>query len=366
MQQVVFVITAALGTVAIIAAVGLSVMLIGAEGRRRWLRRADRPSGRLVDVNGTPIHVIERGPRRGPTVVLVAGVGGVGAHWAGIIDRLSPSVHTIAYDRAGLGWSGAARAPRTLDAMADELDGLLEAVETPGPLVIVGHSLGGIIARRFAFRHPQRVGGLVLVDSAHEEQYSRLPEVQRIFERMTAMPRLAVRVMAAISVLRQAPRDPRLPPADAATLRTAMVVNSAHLSTGMAEMRAVASDIAPVASLGDLPLVVLRHGRSERMPMLPPELNDRFEALFADLQGELADLSTRGRVVVVEGGGHDIHLDRPEVVVEAIDEVIRTSTTGPRDRARAVAHSPVAQAGLQATAPGVDRIARDSLATPVA
>lgn len=319
----------ALGLAAIAVLVGLvalaSIALLAAGSiARARLRRDHSPVGRLVEVAGTQHHVVRRGPDTGPTVVLVAGVGGVAASWAGIQERLAPDLASLAYDRAGLGWSGPAHGPRTAAAMADELHELLAASGDAGPYVVVGHSLGGIVARQLAHRHPADIAGLVLVDSAHEEQYTRLPEVARAFRRMAAMPGPLVRLMASLVAIRagRAALDPRLPHEAAEALRASTALSASHLPTAMAEMRAVALDAEPVASLGDLPLEVLRHGRFERMPMLDEAVNERFEALFADLQGELAALSTRGRVVVAEDAGHDIHLDRPDLVLDAIRSVL--------------------------------------------
>jgi pimeloyl-ACP methyl ester carboxylesterase len=324
MSQPVLVLALAAATLAALAALVAASIRIAAAVARARLRRAHSAPGRLVPAAGTTLHVVRTGPDRGPTVVLVAGVGGLGAGWAGIQERLGPSVATLAYDRAGLGWSGPARGPRTAETLADELDQLLAASGAAAPYVVVGHSLGGIVARHLAARHPGTIAGVVLVDSAHEEQYERLPEVASVVRRMTGVPGALVRLMGDLAALRagRAPLDARLPAAAAASVRAGTAVGAGHLPTAMAEMRAVARGTRPVETLDDMPLIVLRHGRYERMPMLRPDVNDRFEALFTDLQAELAALSSRGRVVVAEGAGHDIHLDRPDLVVTAILDVL--------------------------------------------
>ena len=78
------------------------------------------------------------------------------------------------------------------------------------------------------------------------------------------------------------------------------------------------------ATLGDIPLVVIRHGR----PVLPlqgaitPEVSQAYEQVWAQMQDELAALSPRGRVVVAEGSGHGVQVDRPDVVIAAIRDVL--------------------------------------------
>lgn len=333
MQQLILIPLTALLAVAVLVTLTITAIGVAAAVSRARMRRSARPTGSLVEAAGTTLHAIRRGPATGPTIAFIAGVGGVGAVWSGIQDRLGETVGSIAYDRAGLGWSGPARGPRTAAAMADELHDLLARLDVPEPCILVGHSLGGAIARNLAARHPERVAGLVLVDSAHEEQYTRIPEMERVFRRMTSMPGAAIRLMGALAALRiRTPLDPRLPVDAAEAVRTATIVSPTHLPTAMAEMGAIALASQPVADLGDLPLVVLRHGRYERMPMLDTSLNDRFEALFAELQTELAALSTRGRVVVADDAGHDIHLERPDLVVEAIAEVLSMASLSATDR----------------------------------
>ncbi|MGV9381876.1 alpha/beta fold hydrolase [Nonomuraea sp. NPDC003707] len=79
-------------------------------------------------------------------------------------------------DRGGTGWSGPTRLPRT----ADELYDLLRVAGVPGPYVLVGHSLGGLHARRCAQLHPDEVAGLVALDILYEEWDAYVPEPFRL------------------------------------------------------------------------------------------------------------------------------------------------------------------------------------------
>ncbi|GAB3953152.1 alpha/beta hydrolase [Kribbella albertanoniae] len=100
-----------------------------------------------------------------PTVVFVSGAGGGRDSWDAAIAVLRSSTTRLTYDRAGIGDSETPDlSPRTLGAAADELRGLLAAADLPGPLILVGHSLGGLIALIYASQWP--VAGLVLVDTS--------------------------------------------------------------------------------------------------------------------------------------------------------------------------------------------------------
>jgi pimeloyl-ACP methyl ester carboxylesterase len=108
----------------------------------------------MVDVPGHGRrHLWLRGSsdRPGPVVVVVACLGGSVLGWAGIADQLEKHVQVLLYDRAGLGWSDAPRRWSTsIIAMVEELETVLAASQRPGPYLLVGHSIGGVVARQYA------------------------------------------------------------------------------------------------------------------------------------------------------------------------------------------------------------------------
>src|SRR5262249_22318519 len=82
----------------------------------------------------------------------------------------SRDTRVCSYDRAGYGWSDEAPSPRSARAVAEDLEELLRMGGVRSPLVLVGHSLGGIYVRQFAALHLSDVSAMVLVDSSHEDQ----------------------------------------------------------------------------------------------------------------------------------------------------------------------------------------------------
>jgi alpha-beta hydrolase superfamily lysophospholipase len=119
-----------------------------------------------------------RGPLRaglptGPTVVLVSGLGASSAYWGRVRAALLPTTRVCVYDRPGLGYSPARSAARVVDAgiHAAELAGLLTAAHETGPLVIVGHSYGGLLVRAFAIRYPSRVAAVMMLDASYADQW---------------------------------------------------------------------------------------------------------------------------------------------------------------------------------------------------
>lgn len=127
--------------------------------------------GELVDIGGRRLRAVHAGPRSDkPLIVLECGAFGCAADWAVVQDRLAAKgLASLAYDRAGLGYSDPGPAPRDGAAVAADLEALLAALGQTGPFVAVGHSMAGLLLRVFVPRNRDRVLGVVLVDAVTPE-----------------------------------------------------------------------------------------------------------------------------------------------------------------------------------------------------
>lgn len=164
--------SAILWVVAIAVAVmlaGVVYQCVGAVLDRRRLMT----TGRLVEISdGRRLYLIEKGPQgRGPTVVFESGFAATSLNWSHIQEALVGKVHTVAYDRCGMGWSGPARTERTPKQVAAEMRAMLRAAGVEGPWVLVGHSFGGLVMQRFALDYGAEVAGLVLVDPMRTHEW---------------------------------------------------------------------------------------------------------------------------------------------------------------------------------------------------
>lgn len=123
--------------------------------------------GDLIDIGGRRLRVVREGPPRArPLIVCEHGAFGCAADWAVVQEKLAAcGLRSLAYDRAGLGHSDPGPAPRDGAAANADLAAVLAKLGEPGPYLLVGHSMGGLMVRLFALTHPDQVLGLVLVDA---------------------------------------------------------------------------------------------------------------------------------------------------------------------------------------------------------
>jgi pimeloyl-ACP methyl ester carboxylesterase len=248
----------------------------------------------MVDVGGYQlyIHCTGKGP---PTVIMEAGYGDVGETWSLVQPKVAGLTRACSYDRAGLGLSDPGPEPRHSLQIVDELHTLLANAGIEGPFVLVGHSMGGLYMRLYAGRYRQDVVGLVLVDSAHPDQVRRQAAV---------LPPESPDDSESLRFYRDwftnAPDDPTLNP-----------------------------ELFEAGSLGDMPLVVLTAPNKERADDFPAELNARFNQIWVELQEELVQLSSNSTHVISEKSQHFIQRDQPELVIDAIRQVVSAAPIPP-------------------------------------
>jgi pimeloyl-ACP methyl ester carboxylesterase len=295
--------------------------------------RSDRaqhpPPGRLVELDELNIHLDCRGQGQ-PTIILEAGLTGGSTTWRLVHDTLAGVTRTCAYDRPGLDWSDPADQPVDSVEVADRLARLLAAAEITGNKVMVGMSAGGVFVREFYARHPDDVIGMVLIDSSHEQQGPRLPGPDAGGQQ-TAL--LACRYLQRIGIVRALSLlDPvifyqEVPVA----LRPEMRANAYQSHTCKAihlEIQGFENEIhdsAPPHHLGDLPLLVLSQGKPpkpDELLGLTPEAAVEMHEVWNGLQIELTELSSRGRRVIARDSGHMIQIERPDLVIDTITQLI--------------------------------------------
>jgi pimeloyl-ACP methyl ester carboxylesterase len=242
----------------------------------------------MIQVGRHRIEVIVYGAGA-PAVVIEPSFGGSAAEWDAIAERIAEETTVVAYNRAAYGASSRARDRRSAGQIAADLDGVLAGLEIAGPVILVGHSMGGVYARAFAARHLDRVAGMVLVDSSHEGQWAVLPEYYTLKNRLM-VPLMVPQLM----VSRRKQR--------CGSDRSSMV----------REYRTFKRMTA-----ADLPLAVLTRGSAGLAD------SDRLWQAWHGLQRELAGLSRNSRHLVSESSDHYLNEGDPDLVVAAVIDVVR-------------------------------------------
>ncbi|MGI9295321.1 MAG: alpha/beta fold hydrolase [Pseudomonadales bacterium] len=272
------------------------------------------PPGRMVDISGRSLHVVESAGA-GPVVVLEAGGGGFSSFWLkvqpAIRDQLG--LRTISYDRAGLGWSDPGPLPYSIHDKADDLDALLTALDVDKPIVLVAHSYGGWVAQAFASRYPQLIGALVLVDPNSSYFFAQYPKkVARIEAKGAKRP---IRGLQRIGLKLQ--RNWFAKQAGASRSVFAPMLTDQHqvalgymLSAFGTTCRTLSNTQFP-----DVPTIMISRGRPQKGF---PWGNSTAEAAWRDGHKILIEHLSTKQHWIAEHAAHAVVIDQPGIIVKAI------------------------------------------------
>lgn len=326
---------------AVLIGTGFMYQWIGARrGRRRYAGQ-----GRCVDIgSGRRLYLLEKGSGN-PTVLFEAGIAATNLNWFHIQESVSRFTGTASYDRCGLGWSSPCCTVRTPANIADELHSMLQFAHITPPYILVGHSFGGLVMRRFALLYPQEVDGVVLVDPMRCEEWPPMdPTSQPLLDRGMRLSRLAIPIarfgIARLAVTSLFCRSGRISSGLAGAAgnggrhilrrvtdevskmpREVWPIVAAHWSrpgfySGMRRhIEAVPATVREMRDAGpirEIPVLVLSPGKSK--------------PFSAECLGRIGD---NVQQVIAPQSGHWIHLDQPDLVIDLIRDMVMAATHEP-------------------------------------
>lgn len=266
----------------------------------------NNPIGQLVDVGGHQLHYVKKGVERGlPSVIFEAGLEpGGGLSWYKVQDEISKYTTTLSYDRAGLMWSERGENPKTAENIATELHLLLEKANVKKPYVVVGHSFGGLLLRRFVEKYKDEVSGVVLVDASSTHQNELLGESSYV-------PLWLVEYLNNVGIVRLMPTFvyPNTKRSEDIN-RYIKELTFKGLRTTIEETNlfdVIAKEVSTITSFGDIPLSVI-------------SASSRSDKVWGELQKDLLKLSTNSKQILSNDSEHYIQLEYPQLIIDIIKD----------------------------------------------
>ncbi|MBI1339416.1 alpha/beta fold hydrolase [bacterium] len=309
--------------------------LAGCESLIAARAASDHPvEGRLVDIGGRRIHLNCIG-EGSPTLVFQAGGDVSGAlAWTPVHQRAAEVSRACTYSRAGVLWSDPAPGPFTPEEAATDLKAALDAAGETGPFVLIGHSRGGLYNLIFASMYRAEVAGLIFADSSHPDQEARFADAG-----LVAGPHLTPSQELGLAFawtgwmrLVDYPADPLI----ADRVEAYYPKSARALAREARGYEATLERAGRTRDLVTLPVVVLARQLADQVEddfsrdrystdgaaLRSMDERTRAETIWRALQTDLSTWSARGRLEVVPGSTHAFYYRRPDVILDAITDVV--------------------------------------------
>ena len=299
-------------------------------------KRKYPPVGKLIDIGGYKLHMIDSGVNHtGPVIVMDGGAGACALDWALVQPEIAKFARVITYDRAGYGWSDTSPLPRTSENIVEELRIMLKNDAVQGPYILVGHSFGGFNMQLFAVKYPDDVAGVILVDSSNEDTFEKVQKyftvnkslmwmslgfsylgvmrlIQQITSVQTMMKKSIEKYPALIQVTLTAHR-----------LSTSYMLANIYEGLYMEQNSQMLKLIGK--PLGNIPLTVVSAGK----PMMEKGIKGiiteekayQVSKAWFEIQADLVKKSSRGVSMIAENSGHNIPYEQPEIIIDAVREM---------------------------------------------
>lgn len=239
-----------------------------------------------VDVNGVSIHTECSGPTDSdkPTVVLITGAMNPLTAMTDLQDKIAQETRVCSYDRPGTGELPEPNQTQTLKDAAALLHSVTEEIVTSDSITLAGHSSGGMIAAQYAADYPDDVASVVLIDATPPSAITEIPKL-----------------------------IPETEPADQPAGASRAEILS--MTSGENPERMILTG-DPLASIGDTPLTVIRHGLDLFAEI--PTYGTQLDEIWVAGQEEWLALSSKSNMVVAKTSGHYIYDDQLDLVVDEI------------------------------------------------
>lgn len=247
----------------------------------------------FIEIKGKKQRFLEKGVGD-PPVIFITGSGSWLEHFDTVQTVIAKSNRTLSYDKPGIGKSEMIDEPRTVENMTNHLRQILDERKIDEPVILVGHSLGGFVARYFEIKNPSRVAGMVLVDPSDEYLTS---EVRRIKSEKWNRYLDSIRIV---------------------------MINDTTSSVGQRQElkydKNIDSVMRTVRTTTKIPVTLIESNKIIDQDLMTEDVIEIKKKLYRRLKAEQLPQMT---IISTDKSGHFIQLDEPQLVINAIKEMIK-------------------------------------------
>lgn len=309
-----------LKVILILSVVFVLMVLIGffIEGFKHNAMDQYNPPGDFVEYEESDIHYIKKGS--GDQTVVFGSGNGTTSPYADMFylqNEISADAETITYERPGYGWSDSTDRPRTIDAMTNEIEAVLNAASDHESFVFVGHSMAALEIFSYAHKHPKKVDGIVLIDGVYPEYASEMDASIPVSIHLTKFMKNAglIRLMSNFTFFQdQLIQEEDL--SDEVKEATMALTLDRMWNDTMFQEREMISDngnqVRDKGNIGDIPLTIFSAS------------DNQMEGWKAS-QEKLPEMSTQSKQIWIDTDNHFVHHEESDLVVKKIQELLEST-----------------------------------------
>ncbi|QPS53341.1 alpha/beta hydrolase [Bacillus tropicus] len=278
-----------------------------------------------VDVLRQNIEVYMKGTNK-QTIVIQTGMTCSFYDWLPIIEKLSQQFTVVSYHRPGYGKSELGNDSRTTRQATKELHMLLQKLDIHDPIILIGHSYGGLCAQHFAMLHEDKLQALILVDSTSMNLH-RVDELHLTISDQTDSDDMWLQKYNTYSKMDVDMLSNELKPMLASQSRQQIEFSTSPLlykaaASELSEWKNCARSLKELYKTLKVPLIVIGRDPQHSIAQLikggmPIEEATQLEAMWQELIHEQVHLSIHSQYILAEHAGHGIENDRPDIIIEA-------------------------------------------------
>ena len=297
----------------------------------------------FLTINHNKMEILRKG-KNGTPIIILTGMGCSFDEWYDVIDPLSKSNRVIMFNRPGLGNSEIRNEVRNTQAVVNEINELMLLLEIFEPVLLVGHSYGGLCAQHFVKEHPKKVAGIVLVDSTSVD-LKVLDELDTPVLNEGSTDEIWVEKCASYSLMNQEELreiiNPTLSkkqkqlPFDVQQRLINFQINPLLYKAMHSEISNWKVDADTIKNLGEfpnVPLMVIGRDKEHNIRLgiedgLPESELRLFEDKWQELIKNQVNLSKNSKLILAQQASHSIHIDRPDIIIESINWMVKENNS---------------------------------------